>query len=521
MNLYSRKQKWKIVLFICAFGIAASSILYTNFLVGKIKEDERLRISIWSEAVKNSVNQIYLANKLFDKIRAEEEKKVRLIAKAFEQLSKENTDYLFVMEDIIKDNTTVPIILSDRNERVTSASNIDIDTLYFTNAAKQITTNKNRWQRVTDSLMRDSLQHMAGTWKVAHAPIPITFLGSVTNFVFYTESKLYAELQNKKDSLVQSFNTELIRNTALVPVIFKDDKSGKIIATNLDTNAYPKVNLDERIQNMESENTPIQVRINERSTGIIYYENSSVLTQIKYLPYIQFTIIGIFLFVAYLIFSTFRNAEQNQVWAGMAKETAHQLGTPISSLMAWNEILRSQQVDASVTDEINKDIERLNTITNRFSKIGSTPILESHSLHQIIENSIDYLKKRVSSQVKFTLATNDPSVHAHLNSDLFEWVLENICRNAVDAMEAKGEISFSYQQQGEQVLLDITDTGKGMSSRQFKTIFMPGFTTKARGWGLGLSLVKRIIHEYHQGKIFVLKSEPGKGTTFRIILNAD
>jgi signal transduction histidine kinase len=304
----------------------------------------------------------------------------------------------------------------------------------------------------------------------------------------------------------------------LVPVLFKDSKSGKIIATNLDT--ITNRNLNDRIASMAKENKPIQVNINERSKGTIYYENSPVLTQIKYLPYIQFAIIGIFLIVAYLIFSTFRNAEQNQVWAGMAKETAHQLGTPISSLMAWNEILRSQNVDASVTQEIEKDIERLNVITSRFSKIGSLPVLESHSLNSTIKNSIDYLQKRVSSQVKFTIQSNDPSLKAKINPDLFEWVLENICRNAVDAMEASGEISFSFYSKDHLVYLDISDTGKGMSSRQFKNIFKPGFTTKKRGWGLGLSLVKRIIHEYHKGKIYVLKSEIRKGTTFRIILNA-
>jgi signal transduction histidine kinase len=245
---------------------------------------------------------------------------------------------------------------------------------------------------------------------------------------------------------------------------------------------------------------------------------SPQLQQLRYFPFFQFAVIGMFLVVAYLLFSTSRRAEQNHVWVGMAKETAHQLGTPLSSLIAWIEILRMKGVDATVIAELNQDLKRLEMITERFSKIGSQPKLQDENVSEALRMSMEYMHTRSPKTVEFTYAIPE-KIHAPMNVPLFAWVVENLVRNAVDAMDGAGKILVELSDYQQHVYIDITDNGKGISRSKQKTIFEPGFTTKQRGWGLGLSLCKRIIEQYHKGKIFVKRSEPGKGTTFRIVLN--
>jgi signal transduction histidine kinase len=240
------------------------------------------------------------------------------------------------------------------------------------------------------------------------------------------------------------------------------------------------------------------------------------LKQLKLFPVFQLILIGVFLLVAYLIFSTFRKAEQNQVWVGMAKETAHQLGTPLSSLMAWSAILEDQGVDKKILTELNKDLERLSTITDRFSKIGSTADLTREDVNTICSQAVEYLRPRVSTRVKIDMSGAEGLPSVLINKPLFGWVLENLVKNAVDAMEGEGQLVVNTGVDITGVYIDITDSGKGIPKGKWKTVFQPGYTTKKRGWGLGLSLVKRIVENYHHGRIFVKWSEPGKGTTFRI-----
>jgi two-component system, sporulation sensor kinase D len=247
----------------------------------------------------------------------------------------------------------------------------------------------------------------------------------------------------------------------------------------------------------------------------LYYEMSPELKQLQYFPYIQFAIIGLFVFISYLIFSTFRKAEQNQVWAGMAKETAHQLGTPISSLMAWIQLIETQDIDPMIPREMHKDVERLEKITDRFSKIGSGGKLEAADLSHTVKSVLDYLQLRISDKVNIHFTAEEEVIALH-NPSLMEWVVENICKNAVDAMGGAGDLTVTVHKTPEWAHIDIKDTGKGIPPKQLKTIFQPGYTTKKRGWGLGLSLVKRIIQDYHKGKVFVLESQIDVGTTFRI-----
>jgi signal transduction histidine kinase len=371
----------------------------------------------------------------------------------------------------------------------------------------------------TKELFNDSIHQLTNRWSVEHKPIPIDFRGKTISYVFYKESKLFDELQHRKDSIVARFNHDLVNNAALVPVIFTDSTKKKVLATNVDIKDVSS-RLEKRLNEMEEQNPPITVKINGRETGYIFYEDSNVLSQIKLFPFIQTLIVGLFLLLTYLIFNTFKAAEQNQVWAGMAKETAHQLGTPLSSLMAWNEILRSGGTDETITNEIEKDINRLNTVSERFSKIGSEPTLTDVDVSDLIVHFAGYLKPRVSKNVQINIDEVPMNVHVRANASLLEWVLENVCKNAIDAMEGSGKISFTVNRQEDKVIIDIADTGKGIPANKFKTVFKPGYSTKQRGWGLGLSLVKRIVEEYHRGKIFVLRSEAGKGTTFRVVLNA-
>lgn len=323
---------------------------------------------------------------------------------------------------------------------------------------------------------------------------------------------------------------EMIReanNFYEIPAIYIDENNMPAAHNNLafPENASPETKeriIQESLANMKQEHPPIPVEIGVDRVGYVYYSNSFLLTQLRYYPYIQLSGIFIIGFLAYLAFSSARKAEQNQVWVGLAKETAHQLGTPLSSLMAWTEYFRSDpDMDPSIADEIEKDVQRLEMITTRFSNIGSVPTLKEEPIAEVITGFITYLQRRVSTKVKFFVdnqLTEGQTVL--LNRNLFEWVIENICKNAVDAMGGIGEIHISLipMLHQNEVIIDIQDTGKGISKANINKVFRPGFSTKKRGWGLGLTLAKRIIENYHEGKLFVKNSEAGKGTTFRIIM---
>ena len=271
---------------------------------------------------------------------------------------------------------------------------------------------------------------------------------------------------------------------------------------------------------MKTAHDPIILNYYENQKVKVYYLDSEILTRLKFYPLIQLIIISFFLIISYLAFNYSRRSEQNLVWVGMSKETAHQLGTPLSSLMAWIEISREDEnSNKSILEEMEKDVNRLEIITERFSKIGSEPKLENLDIVNEIEKSIDYLQTRTSKLVSFTINNHlKQTTFIPINTYLFAWAIENLTKNAIDAMEGVGAISFTLEQKGQLVIIDIKDTGKGLPNNRFKTIFKPGFTTKKRGWGLGLSFVKRIIENYHKGTILVKESLAGKGTTFRITL---
>ena len=321
-----------------------------------------------------------------------------------------------------------------------------------------------------------------------------------------------------------NFLFKIIEANTTIPVILTDENGIVKGSRNLDSTGYNGNNfMRDKIKTMELENDPIEVEYIAGQNIKIFYENSELLNQLRIYPYFQLGIIALFLTISYFAFSYSRRSEQNKVWAGMSKETAHQLGTPISSLIGWVDYLKEGKysVPPKILDEINHDLERLNLITERFSKIGSKPSLSIYNLHEVLSESILYINSRTSDKVLIEIKDWDKlsGINVSVNKPLFAWVIENLCKNAVDAMNGEGEIWFEvFLDDSNYIFIDIHDTGKGIPINKQKTIFKPGYTTKKRGWGLGLSLVKRIIENYHQGKIYVKSSEIGKGSHFRIEL---
>ncbi|MGC8802732.1 MAG: sensor histidine kinase [Bacteroidales bacterium] len=326
---------------------------------------------------------------------------------------------------------------------------------------------------------------------------------------------------SESDNQDFGFLLEVVQNNRTVPVILTDSGNQIISYRNLDSiKALDSSNLKQQLQQMIEHGKRITIHVGPYNKNYVYYKESFILTQLRIYPYIQLGIIVLFILVAYLAFSSSRKAEQNQVWIGLTKETAHQLGTPTSSLMALTEILKEKKIEPSLIDELENDVQRLTTITERFSKVGSRPSLSQENISQLIEEVVQYLRHRIPStiQMKLNLETD---ISAPVNKTLFAWVIENVCKNAIDALESEGIITIEAIKHKNKIHIDISDTGKGIPKSKFKTIFKPGYTTKVRGWGLGLSLAKRIVENYHKGKIFVLNSEIDKGTTFRIILRAE
>lgn len=339
---------------------------------------------------------------------------------------------------------------------------------------------------------------------------------------------------NDATSNILFITEEIIYKNSSIPTMLVNE-SGKILNyTNVDldaswSEARKSQELNRELEEMKAAFPPIPIILRDPSTQeefgkqLVYYKNSFLLTQLIAYPYVQLSVIAIFAFISYLAFSYSKEAEQNRVWVGLAKETAHQLGTPLSSLMAWVEMLREdpQFKGKGIVEELDKDIAKLRMVTERFSSIGSIPTLKEENVHQLVANVVSYLQPRVSNKINFEVYALSESIRAQVHAPLFEWVVENLCKNAVDAIGTTGTISIKILRGSERkVFIDISDTGKGIPKSVIPNVFKPGFTTKKRGWGLGLALAKRIIEIYHRGRIFVKHSEENQGTTFRIVLQS-
>lgn len=377
-------------------------------------------------------------------------------------------------------------------------------------------------------------------WRTALAFVAIAIVTGTVFYSNYLAKKIAADERIKVGVWVQSLKTRVnssdpsaIELTNIIttenkeiPIIGTDEKDnplGPNDYSNLDSNKVKADSnyLKNKIQQFKNQHDPITVEISKDPLvyNKYYYGDSKLLQEVRYYPLVQLVIVALFIIIILITVSVRNKSTQNQVWAGMAKETAHQLGTPLSSLQGWVEMLKDDPNNQKIALEMGKDVDRLKLVSDRFGKIGSTPHLEEQDIVALVEHMVTYIKRRAPEKVSFSINTfNEKEIPAMVNAPLFDWVIENLLKNALDAMEGTGSISISIKNETAAILIDVTDSGKGISKQNIAQVFKPGFTTKKRGWGLGLSLSKRIIEQYHKGELFVKHSEPGKGTTFRIVL---
>jgi two-component system, sporulation sensor kinase D len=499
MDIYKRRSNLKLVLLAIAVFIGLLTTLYTNYLTQKIASEEKRKAKLWAEAITSKAHLVRYTNDLFEKLAEDERKKVDVWSKATELIINVGDDQktLNFLSQIITGNSDIPVILADENGKIVEHRNFEI---------------KGDKSALTIADTQFSAFHI-------YPPIIVSF-SHKNNFIYYKDSNLFRELKKTLNDIISSFITEVVINTASAPVIMTDPMQQLITFGNIDSSEIRKPGrVKELIASMESKHEPIIVDLGDGDTKRIYYDDSTVLKQLKIFPYIQLAIFALFLVFSYFVFSSSRRAEQNMVWVGMAKETAHQLGTPISSLGAWIEYLKENEpllADNSAIKEMEHDVERLTLVADRFSKIGSVPQLHAENVKHALTRNIDYMRIRASADVSFTLDCPDDSLTFMINTQLFDWVLENLYKNALDAMKGAGSIATVVSADSHYVFIDVTDSGCGITRANYQTIFEPGFSTKRRGWGLGLSLTKRIVESYHSGKIYVKHSEIGRGATFRI-----
>ena len=483
---------------IVALLVIAASLWYTNNLVKSIAEQETRQVKMWAAAMEQHAMMMKSTEEFFNKVSEQEQLRVDLLANAYRRLidisSNENTA---VYLDIIQNNISIPLILTDGKDNILSSNNLPQE------QAKK---------KTFDDEMKQAFSKFP--------PIKIDPGYGIVQWLYYNESLNYTELKAVLEAMIDHFMEEITLNSVGAPVIITNEDQTKILSFgNLDSlmmqdTAY----VARQLAIMSDENDPLQIDFMNTGKATIFYRTSDLVEQMRYYPVIQIFVFALFLLIAYLLFSSARRSEQNQVWAGMAKETAHQLGTPISSLMGWIELLKMQEEPFMGTHEMEKDLERLQIVADRFSKIGSVPVPEPTDINYLIRDTMDYLQKRFSKKFEFEINLPDGELIMPLIPSLFRWVLENLTKNAVDAMGDKGKLTLDLIDDGDHIHLDLSDTGKGIPKSQIKQVFNPGFTSKKRGWGLGLSLAKRIIEDYHKGKIFVKSSVVGEGTTFRITL---
>ncbi|HMH24512.1 MAG TPA: HAMP domain-containing sensor histidine kinase [Puia sp.] len=371
-------------------------------------------------------------------------------------------------------------------------------------------------------------------WRSLLALLAIIIVSGTIFYSQYLARKIAAEERQKVEQWVAASKAILTSTDLTLPnLIHNDQQSIPIIETNEKDSIMGYINLDsadaesdkdflyKKLKKFRSENRPLEIRLSEKPyiANRYYYGHTSLLDEVRYYPLVQLCIVALFIFFALYSVTVRNRATQNQLWAGMAKETAHQLGTPVSSLEGWVEMLKESNTDPKTVQEIQKDVDRLKLVSDRFGKIGSKPRLEERDLVQQVQSMVDYIRKRATGKVVFRMQVSDKErIIANISGPLFDWVIENLLKNALDAIEGKGEITVAIRQLEKEVQIDVTDTGKGIASKNLQKVFKPGFTTKKRGWGLGLSLSKRVIEQYHKGELFVKQSEQGKGTTFRIVL---
>ena len=500
MKLYSKKQQWKKFLILIGLAIVVVIFYFTSAAVDNLKKAELEKIQLWSEAIKKKAELVRLTNIAFEQLAESERNKVKLWARATEEFKKPLSDFGLALE-IIQGNINIPLILTDKEGNYISHKNFDLNTIIS-----------------TDNL-NSKVDSICNVWLKQNPPIIIKYFEDREQKIFYSNSKKYFQLQITRDSLLSAFSIDIMNNIAQLPVVFWSLEGDSLIASNVINYKTKNQDLESIMSKMKNENNPVPIFLGNGRNGVIYFSNSDILFQLQYFPFITLLIISLFLLISYLTFSSFRKAEQNQVWAGMAKETAHQMGTPLSSLQGWIEVLKNKKIgNLDAFNEMEKDINRLTMVSQRFSKIGSSVKLVKTDLLLFFDSHLEYMQKRIPKTVTIKKDFLDQPVYTQINTPLFSWVIENVMKNAADAMSGVGEIIIKLRIINSSVHIFIQDTGKGITNSNQKTVFEPGYTTKDRGWGLGLSLAKRIVEGHHNGKIQVSQSKMNVGTVMEIII---
>jgi signal transduction histidine kinase len=464
--------------------------------------EEQRQIRIWAKAISQKAELVKYTEHLFNNLRQKERLYVNLWAQAIKRLGTagDNEDITFYTE-VVSGNQDIPVLVTDEDGNITASKNLDS---YYESLKVLSETDRKKFTR--------------------YEPIKVNYYEDRVNYIYYRNSALYYRLKQTLDDYTKLFLNEVVKNSLSTPVLITDSTHLRVLSFggNVDSSAIKdSLHLAELISVMEEDNTPIIVDLPGSPHSYIFYEDSQLFTEMKWFPTIFFFVISLFLMLSYTLFSFSRRSEQSKVWAGMAKETAHQLGTPISSLMGWIEVLKMKYPDEKAFPEMDKDIKRLTLVSERFSKIGSEPDFSDEDPVAIIESVISYMQARTAKRIEYIFINNlNQQRFIKMNRQLMIWVFENLYRNAVDAIGShKGKIKTFITETDNELIIDVSDTGKGIAKAKQKAVFNPGYSTKKRGWGLGLSLVKRIIIEQHRGKIFVKASAPGEGTTFRIIFH--
>lgn len=481
------KQRLKWIILALSAALALVALWQVHSIAERVRQEEEENVRLWANAISQRAHIMEVQQQFFAEATLDEQRKMEMYANILESFNDPdmNADPRFSLAYIhyIVDSAKTPIIITTAKDSLITVPH------------------EMAGMKLEGDLMAEYSLNPPFHYKIWGMPMTL----------YYKESQYYTRLREMLDGFNRSFLTDITQNSIKVPVVILDSTR---------THIYAYGNIDStRVRGLRFNNDPIEITLPDSRHAYVYYDRSPLVRGLRWLPILYLFIAFVIVLVSYNLFRTARRDEQNRIWVGLAKETAHQLGTPISSLSGWSEYLQGKEFSPQYAAEVQKDIHRLETITHRFSKIGSVPELRDESVRMAVENAVGYLRGRLPRKVhiNITMPDDDPLV-VPLNGYLFEWVVENLCKNAVDAMEGDGTITIVASQDARKVYLDISDTGRGMTPAVQRRIFDSGFTTKSRGWGLGLPLARRIINQYHKGRLYLKYSVPGQGSCFRIVL---
>ncbi len=481
------KNNLKYILLTLTILLALAALWQVQRIANEIRREEQDKVRLWANAISQRAHMLEATQQFFAQATLDEHRKMQMYTDILQSFNDPDlsTDLRFSLAYVnyIVDSSHTPIIITTARDSIISVPQ------------------ELAGQKLEGDLLEEYSQN---------PPFHYTIWGMKMT-LYYKESQYYTQLRQVLDGFTRSFLMDITQSSVKVPVLVVDSVSSKVLAYG---NLNPK-----HIKQMRFRNDPISIGLPDGGRALVYYEDTLLLRSLQWLPLFYLFIAIVLIVVSYNLFRTARTAEQNRIWAGLAKETAHQLGTPISSLTGWIEYLQGKELTPQYASEIGKDLRRLETITQRFSKIGSLPELQESDVREATLAAVGYLQSRSPRRIRFevTFPDGEPFL-APLNPSLYGWVVENLCKNAIDAMEGEGNVTITASQDARKIYIDISDTGRGMSPTIQKHIFDSGFTTKTRGWGLGLPLARRIVNQYHRGRLYLKYSIPGQGTCFRIVL---